>query len=418
MTRVLSVWRPDPGSADGVAPDESLPRLSGQLAARVADYLDAGAVVARTTARAVDPWSNQRVAQVPLSQRTDGIWRWDDAVSYYVRTYGLSPDLEFITYLRERNFAPPTPSREQVSAVADELFGNSADPPDDRLALDGSQLLPCGTYCVYRGRAFRCTQNGQNVRLSVRPGESIPEGFERKDDDRAAMPASAYKTVLAADVDAFYEVITSCRYKGAPFSVRAISATQLFLSIGGGRREKLVLPEPPHPTRNEWGQFPNAEVLGVGEIGADIDLVEAAQITMAIVPYRMSGDHLVPENDPTGYGYAVPAADEIFYFPAPTDSPFLPGKDALTTISAYLALHDPAYPVVGLSVERLRDGWRVNAATSVEVVYYVADDGHILAAPATASTGQVASRLSEDFRLRHPVVNPPPHHDSGTEIFD
>lgn len=417
MTRVLSVWRPDPGSAEGVAPDESLPRLSAQLAARVADYLDAGAVVARTTARAVDPWSTARVAQVPLSLRTDGVWRWDDAVSYYVRTYGLSPDLEFITYLRERHFAPPAPSREQVSAVADELFGKPADPPDYRLALDGSQLLPCGTYCVYRGQAFRCSQNDQKVRLSVGPGESIPEGFERKGDGRAATPTIAHKVVLAADVDAFYEVITSCRYKGAPFSVRAISGTQLFLSIGGGRREKLV-PEPPHPTRNEWGQFPNAKVLGVGEIGADIDLVEAAQITMAIVPYRMSSEHLVPVNDPTGYGYAVPAADEIFYFPAPIDSPFLPGKDALTTISAYLAVHDPAYPVVGLTVERLRDGWRVHAATPVELVYYVADDGHILAAPATASTGQVASRLSEDFRLRHPVVNPPPHHDSGTEIFD
>ena len=139
---------------------------------------------------------------------------------------------------------------------------------------------------------------------------------------------------------------------------------------------------------------------------------------MAIVPYRMSGDHLVPVNDPTGYGYAVPAANEIFYFPSPADSPFLPAKDALTAISAYLAVHDHAYPVAGLAVERLRDGWRVNAASPVEVIYYIADDGHILAAPATASTAQVASRLSEDFRLRHPAVNPPPRRDSGTDIFD
>lgn len=418
MTKALSVSRPDPGAPDGVSPDEFLPRLSVEDAVLVADYLDAGAVVARTTARAVDPWSDRRVAQVPLTQRTDGVWRWDDAVSYYVRKYGLSPGAEFLTYLRECDFTPPAPSREQISAVADELFGNPTAPPEHHRTLDGTQLLPRDTYCVYQGRAFHCYQNGHDVRLSVRPGESIPEGFEPKDDDRAATPAIAYKTVSAADVDAFYRVITSCWYKGDPFSVKAISGTRLQLSIGGGRREKLLPPEPPHPTRNEWGQFPNAEVLGIGEIWVDIDIIEAARLTMAIVPYHMSGDRLVPVNDPTGYRYPVPAVDEIFYFPSPADSPFLPGKDAVTAITAYLAVHDPAHPTAGLTLERLRDGWRASPPGQVEVVYYIDDDGQILAAPATVPTAHVSSRLSADFRLRHPAVDPPPHHDTGTDIFD
>jgi len=127
VTRALTVWRPDPTSPSGAVPDETLPRLSAQDAVRVADYLDAGAVVAHTTARIPDPWSGSDAAQVPLTQRTDGVWRWDDAVSYYVRVYGLSPAAEFLAHVREHGFTPPEVSSAQVSAVIDEVFGAAGD---------------------------------------------------------------------------------------------------------------------------------------------------------------------------------------------------------------------------------------------------------------------------------------------------
>lgn len=418
MTKALSVSRPDPAATEGVSPDASLPRLSREDAARVADYLDAGAVVARTTARAIDPWLNPPAAQVPLTKRTDGVWRWDDEVSYYVRNYGLSPGAEFLNYLHQRNFAPPTVSPEQVSAVIDELFGNPTQTLQPRLTLDGTQLLPRDYYCIYQGHAFHCYVSGQQVRLSVDPGGLIPDGFEPKDDRNAAPPAIAYKTVPATDITAFYEVITSCWYKGAPFSVRAITGTQFQLSIGGGRRQKIVRPKPPAPTMDEWSYFPNAEVLGMGEVWAEIDIIEAARLTMAIVPHHLLGDHLVPVIDPTGYGYPVPKAHEIFYFPSPRDSPYLPGNDAITTITAYLAAHDPNYPTTGLTPQRLRDGWRLNPTTDVPTIYYIADDKHIITAPATAPTTHIDSQLSAEFRNRHPIVNPPPAHDTGTDIFD
>ena len=418
MTKALSVSRPDPGAPDGVSPDASLPRLSREDAARVADYLDAGAVVARTTARAIDPWLDPPVAKVPLTKRTDGTWRWDDEVSYYVRNYGLSPGAEFLAYLNQRNFTLPTVSPEQVSAVIDELFGNPTQTPQPRLTLDGAQLLSCGYYCIHQGRVFHCRKSGQQFRLSVDPGESIPEGFEPKDDRNAGPPAIAYKTVPATDITAFYRAITTCWYKGAPFSVRAIIGTRFYLSIGGGRREKFVSPEPPRPTRDEWGQFPNAEVLGIGEIDVDIDIIEAARLTMAVVPYHLLDNRLRPVNDPSGYGYPVPKADEIFYFPSPQDSPFLPGNDAVTTITAHLAAHDPGYPTTGLTPERLRDGWRLNPTTETPTIYYITDDSHIITAPATAPTTHIASQMSAQFRNRHPIENPPPAHDTGTDIFD
>lgn len=139
-TKALSVWRPDPGSTTGVAPDESLPRLSALDAARVADYLDAGAVTARTTARMPDPWSGDATAGVPMTQRTDGIWRWNDAVSYYVRHYHLNPGTQFLDYLRERDFASRFITAAQISAVADEVFGA---PPRHRSACYVSTAASC-----------------------------------------------------------------------------------------------------------------------------------------------------------------------------------------------------------------------------------------------------------------------------------
>lgn len=421
-TRVVSVWRPDPGSELGVAPDESLPRLSGEDAARVADYLDAGSVLARTTARMVDVWSGDGVARVGLTQRTDGVWRWDDAVSYFVRRYHLSPGPEFVAYLRERGFAPRVLSAAEVSAVTDEVFGSpGAAQPDRPLRLDGTQLLPDDYYCVYRGQAFRYNRAGYDdevlIELALSPGQAIPEGFEPKDDRDCFVQAIAYKMVPASQVEMFYRVVTTCRYKGVAFSIRRIDGPRLRVFIGGGRRTKPS--ELPYPTMDEWSYFPNAEVLGMGEIWATIDIIEAAQVTMAIVPHQVVGEELVPVRDVTGAGYSVPAADEIFYFPSPADSPYLPPDQALATARDYLAAHDPAYPAADLGAQRLRDGWQITTGGApADTLYYVADDGHVLPAPATTPAAQASSQLSAEFRQRHPFVDPPPHHDTGTDIFD
>lgn len=411
MTTALTVWRPDPGSPSGIAPDEALPRLSAEEAGRVADYLDAGAVVARTTARKSDPWSGSDAAQVPLTQRTDGVWRWDDAVTYYVRRYGLSPGAEFVAYVRDRRFDVPVLTGAQVSAVIDEVFGVPGEALTRVVRADGSQLLPSEYFCTYRGQNFRFTLLGsgdnKQVRLSVRSGEAVPDDFEHAPSTAQEI---AFKPVPPAETEGFLRVITSCLYKGAWFSVRSINGPGLGVHLGGGRQLKNAAPQQPTPSFGEWHLFPNVEVLGQGDIWADIDVVEAARVTMAVIPYHLVAGRLAPVRDVTGAGYAVPAADEIFYFPSPLDSPYLPPGDALAVVRAA----DPAYRAG--EPERLRDGWRVPSEADANL-YYVADDGEIVAAPAEMPAELVSSRLSAEFRGRHPVVDPPPANDSGTDIF-
>lgn len=414
---MVSVWRADPGSESGAAPDESLPRLSNEDAARVADYLDAGAVVARTTARIADVWSDDSAACVPLTQRTDGVWRWDDAVSYFVRHYNLSPGTEFLDYLRERDFTLPPITAAQVAAVTDEVFGARGAPTPDRpVRLDGTQLLPCEYYCVYQGRVFLYAhvRDETQIELQALPGQAPPDGFR----PAQARPGIAYKVVLKSEVSAYYKVITACQYKGDPYSIRRIDGPRLWLTLGGGRRVKRTVPEPPSPTLDELGDFPNAEVIGPSEAWATIDILEAARVTMAIVPYHLVDDYLKPVRDLTGAGYSVPAAEDIFYYPSPVDSPYLPPAQAVAAVGEYLAAHDPTYPADALSPVRLRDGWEMTTTHAVDTVYCVADDNHVVYAPAAMPVAQVSNRLSAEFRQRHPVVDPPPAHDTGTDIFD
>lgn len=68
---------------------------------------------------------------VGLTKRTDGVWRWDDAVSHYVRRYGLSPGADFLAYLQDRDYQVPQVSAAEVSAVIDEIVGAPDAAPED-----------------------------------------------------------------------------------------------------------------------------------------------------------------------------------------------------------------------------------------------------------------------------------------------
>lgn len=125
MTKRLSVWRSDwnpETSSESTPPvDDRLPRLDDSEAQRVAEFLDAGSVVLRTTAMLPDPLSGSDVPQVRVSQRTDGVWSWDDSVTYFVRKYSISPATEFLDYVRSRNYVAQHPSAKQLDEARSEL---------------------------------------------------------------------------------------------------------------------------------------------------------------------------------------------------------------------------------------------------------------------------------------------------------
>ncbi|MGW3794482.1 hypothetical protein ACWD8I_25395 [Micromonospora arida] len=104
VARVFDAYHPATGgqfSADR-------PALShGDELQRTLHYLDSGAVLLATEAREADPFDEDAGPVVPLSFRTDGSWIWTDAVSYFLRTYALSPDDALLAHIRTREYRVP-----------------------------------------------------------------------------------------------------------------------------------------------------------------------------------------------------------------------------------------------------------------------------------------------------------------------
>ncbi|MBA4021266.1 MAG: hypothetical protein C0482_02790 [Gordonia sp.] len=402
---------------DGVTPDEVLPRLSAPDAERVADYLDAGTVIARMTRRAVDPWSGTGTRRVPQNQRTDGLWRWSDSVSFYVRNYGLNPSAEFVTYLRDREFTVRPPQAQAVTDHVDNLLTGTIGSTERRLTLDGTQLLSPGTYCTYRERVLSFEQYGREadlIRLAIRRGETVPDGFEQAVRPVDTADAFAHKVVPPSTVDSPVTVVVMCRYKHSLCRVNRIRGNEVVVTVTGDGPRRPRPDQQPQPTLRDWIDMPNVTVWDRDWIQAVADVDEVSELAMAIVPCRMSGGRAVPLYDPTGHGYLQPGAEEISRFPAPARSPFLSRDDALGTASAYLAAQGVEDLNTNLTPARFRDGWRLAVDQPADTVYLVTDDGHVIPAPSAASDSEVARLLSTDLRCRHRAADPPPDFDPDT----
>ncbi len=78
------------------------PRVGPEEQRQFLDYLSAATVLMRTPSLAQDVADPGKGQCVPQYFATDGDFVWDGALVYYLKTYALSPDPEFVAYLRER----------------------------------------------------------------------------------------------------------------------------------------------------------------------------------------------------------------------------------------------------------------------------------------------------------------------------
>ena len=118
MIRQASVFQPRPTPTDaGDRPKLVDERLSAEEQSLVGAYLEAGAVVMNTTARGVDILANGE-AVVPMTIRTDGEYVWTGPVTYYVKTYGVAPDADFLEHVRGRGYQIRVPGKAEIQEAA------------------------------------------------------------------------------------------------------------------------------------------------------------------------------------------------------------------------------------------------------------------------------------------------------------
>lgn len=125
MVKQVSVFQPGQDRSDaGAQPTLNEKRLSSEETSLVGAYLEAGTVVMHTTARGIDVLGNNEQV-VPMTIRTDGTYVWTGPVAYYVKTYGVAPDEEFLEYVRAREYKMRVPDDSEVEAAAEVFLPRS-----------------------------------------------------------------------------------------------------------------------------------------------------------------------------------------------------------------------------------------------------------------------------------------------------
>ncbi len=94
--------------------------LGSARRADILRYLGQARMVVRASGRMPDPITGAAEPVVPLSFRTDGTWVWSDATAYYLATFGIAPELEFLCHLEQRaaDGPPAVPDDVAVAAAA------------------------------------------------------------------------------------------------------------------------------------------------------------------------------------------------------------------------------------------------------------------------------------------------------------
>ncbi len=88
--------------------ESGLPRFDDlDEAEQTAAYLRVGELLLSSPERLDDVMAPGRGAVVPVDLRTDGIWIWSEATTYYLEEYGLEPDAGLLAHIRAAGFEPP-----------------------------------------------------------------------------------------------------------------------------------------------------------------------------------------------------------------------------------------------------------------------------------------------------------------------
>jgi hypothetical protein len=59
---------------------------------------------------------------VPMVTITDGVWIWERAQAYYLKTYGFCPESEFYDYIKSQNYEVSEPDAQTITAALEYLY--------------------------------------------------------------------------------------------------------------------------------------------------------------------------------------------------------------------------------------------------------------------------------------------------------
>ncbi|WP_433207157.1 hypothetical protein ACQP00_40830 [Dactylosporangium sp. CS-047395] len=162
-------------------------------------YLEAAPIVLRASGFEADPLDPAAGRAVPLSYRTDGVWVWQDASAYYLRTRGCAPDDDLVAHITSRRFQAPSTVPDELSDAAAEL-ALSTSPPPPATGRKAATYFASVSYPKYPAEApkglWRQWRNEQGWRVD----ESLPR-------DMIWSRTSAFIDIELGESDKEYEEI-------------------------------------------------------------------------------------------------------------------------------------------------------------------------------------------------------------------
>ncbi len=87
---------------------------TGSERAEFLTYLKKGKIVMRAAGQSVDRLDESRGKSVPIIFLSDGEWVLSASIGYHLEEHELSPEPEFLDYLRARNYNYVTPTEDRV----------------------------------------------------------------------------------------------------------------------------------------------------------------------------------------------------------------------------------------------------------------------------------------------------------------
>lgn len=171
---------------------------------RLLEYLDHAPLVVTERGYDIDRLAQTPEATVPVAFHSDGQWIWPAAVNFYLRQYGVSPELDLIEHVRQNDFTLPEVDGPTLQAAAGYLTRGNQQPPQ--------QQRPHGPGGPNNGAPAGPPpqgppQNGPVPPQQAAPGQPGPGGPgpnqaaqppQQQGPDQAAVAAAAAAPVAAA----------------------------------------------------------------------------------------------------------------------------------------------------------------------------------------------------------------------------
>ena len=93
----------DPSIIDSIGKKE----LKGNIKNRICNYLNSGVVIVACYGTSQDVIKPEKGAAGCPSMMTDGTWVWPGDLSYYVSSYSLGVNPDFLSFMVENNWSVP-----------------------------------------------------------------------------------------------------------------------------------------------------------------------------------------------------------------------------------------------------------------------------------------------------------------------